>query len=237
MSTINLLPEDFTKRSSQRRANILCAVLFGITMIAVVAAELNSEQVIARTQAVRDQVDANYAEAARQLQQMQELEARRQNMLNKAEAASALLERVPRSHVLGMITNCLPQQACLTRFDLDAKRAVGAAAVRPTAGQSKFESLTSRISRGSPSQVSINVVGTAATDVEVAKFIANLARNPMIASVDLVYSQEKVQDKAHLREFQIRMELKPQADALNSVPVVMQLAQQTPSRAVAGVKE
>ena len=34
--------------------------------------------------------------------------------------------------------------------------------------------------------------GMASTDVEVARLMTNLARNPLSATVDLVYSQEKM---------------------------------------------
>jgi Tfp pilus assembly protein PilN len=221
MSTINLLPEDYVRRSARRRANVMCLVLFAISMAAVVTAALVSERSSRHTRQVRDQVDDAYTYAARQIQQMQQLEARKQSMLAKAEAISSLLERVPRSHLLGVIANAMPENTSLTRLDLDTKRLV-VAAPAPAAGKSeasKFDALSAaRSAKALPSVVTLELTGLAGTDVEVARLIANLARNPLIAAVDLIYSQEKIIDKQPVREFQVHLELRTGADALADMP-------------------
>ena len=63
----------------------------------------------------------------------------------------------------------------------------------------------------------MTVQGLAGTDSQVAKFIANLARNPLIGSVDLSFSQEKLIDKALVREFKLNLKLKDNVDAVNLV--------------------
>jgi len=217
MTTINLLPNDYVRRSASRRANVLCLALFAVTMAAVVTAALVSERSSRHTRTVRDEVDASYAVAAKQIQQMQELEARKQNMLDRAEAISSLQERVPRSHLLGVIANCLPEHVALSRVDLDTKKTVVAPPKDKSAGggASKFDAVSAaRTDKEVTYTVVMDVTGLASTDVQVARFIAALAKNPLIASVDLVFSQEKVVDKTTLREFQLHLELEKAADAI-----------------------
>ena len=220
MSTINLLPEDYIRRGARHRANILCLGLFAVTMVAVVTAALVSEQGTRRTQEVRDQVDASYAHAAMLIRQMQNLDVRKQNMLSKAKSISCLLEKVPRSHLLGVVTNALPDRASLVKVELDSKRVIAAAPTpKNNEAASKFDSRTqAKQSQALPPVVVLDITGMAGTDVDVARFIANLARNPLVATVDLLYSQEKLIDKQPVREFQIHLELKSDADAINDPP-------------------
>ena len=57
---------------------------------------------------------------------------------------------------------------------------------------SKFDAVAAqRSGKAPPLVVDLVVTGQAATDVDVARFIANLARNPLLANVDLVYSEER----------------------------------------------
>jgi hypothetical protein len=51
--------------------------------------------------------------------------------------------------------------------------------------------------------------------VEVARFITNLVRCPLMKSVDLVYSQQKNVSNSPVREFQVKMELKPNVDVID----------------------
>ena len=61
-------------------------------------------------------------------------------------------------------------------------------------------------------EVRLVVTGLAATDVEVAKFIAQMAKCPLMESVDLVYSEEKKISGSMVRTFQVEMQLKGDAD-------------------------
>ncbi|HOF19359.1 MAG TPA: PilN domain-containing protein [Phycisphaerae bacterium] len=212
MSTINLLPEDYIARRYRRRANWICSILFAIVMTGVVAAILVSGRSYRHTLEVRERVTADYAEAAKLIQQMQQLDAKKRLLLRKAMLSASLMERVPRSYLLGIITNALPENASLVSFDLDIKRIVQLAA--PAAGKKGAKGAPAAAKASDPI-VTMTVVGLASTDVEVARLIATLARNPLLNSVDLVYSQEKTIDQTAVREFRIVLELKPNVDVLD----------------------
>lgn len=235
MSTINLLPDDYLRRIVRRRMNFVFTILFGVTLAAVVSAALASEQSTRHTREVRQTVEAAYGQAAQQLRQLQQLEGRKQKMIARAESISALLEKVPRSHLLAVIANCLPENASLVRMDLDTRRVIAPAAPPSEAKASKFDAMSGKAApRVLPPVVAVELVGLAGTDVEVARFIARLARNPLIATVDLAFSQEKIVPvieqgktvaKTPVREFQIHLELKPDADAIQDMADPLSVAE------------
>jgi len=234
MSTINLLPEDYIRRRGERRANVLCLALFGVVMLGVGAAWVISTRSWRRTLTVKEQVNASYAEAGKMIGQLQELEARRSKLVTKAEQTASLMERVPRSYLLAVITNSLPKDASLEELELELvdDQRVRIAARQAARGKTseKFAAMMARqATQVSPKVVSMKVTGRAATDVGVARFIANLARDPLTRSVDLVFSEEREIDDDVIRHFQVRVELVPGADVL-----VARRLQQRPVRAQAG---
>ena len=118
MSTINLIPDDYLQKRLQKRANYLCVALFSVVMVGVATAALVSDRAYRNTQKVLDRVNANYAEAAKQLEQMRTLEASKRQMMGKAIATGILLERIPRSFLLATLTKALPGNASLLKVEL-----------------------------------------------------------------------------------------------------------------------
>ncbi len=215
MSTVNLLPEEYVNRGSRRRANALCLGLFLVSMAAVGAAAFVSEKSHARTMQVRNSVEASYREATDKIAEMQRLEAKKQAMLAKADAISSLLEKVPRSHLLGMVTNSLPPHAAIVKFDMDTKKLAqrSSKAVGKDANSAKAEALKDA---RTPKVIAVgmDVVGLASSDADVSNFIKILVRNKLVADASLLYTQERVVDGASFREFQVRIDLKQAADAI-----------------------
>ncbi len=192
MSTINLLPDDYLKWRSQHRANVMCTILFALVMVGLLCAEVVSEQSMNRTLKVRNHVNSSYRKAADLLNQMHRLEAKRRQMMRKAELAGALIPPVPKSTLLGVVAQALPKDASMQEFELEIKQVRRISSGSSTAGGTKVVS-SSKKNRFMRRRVSkLVITGLAATDVQVAGFIANMARNPMFESVDLVYSEEKL---------------------------------------------
>lgn len=221
MSTINLLPNDYLANRARRRANGLCLVMFLVVMGGVLGAALVSEQSSRRTREVRDRINTSYTEAAKQIAELYQLDHQKKTMLRKAELTGSLVERVPRSTLLGILTNALPKDASLTRVTLGTRRVVSLVKADPAKGAkpvSKFEAAAARQTpQVSSTTVEMEMAGLAGTDVDVARFIAALSRCPLMTSVDLVYSQEKVVQKTTLREFRVKVELKANGDAIDVV--------------------
>jgi len=221
MSIINLLPDDYIKRRAQQRANVLCLTLFLVVMTGVGGAALVSERSFHHTRQVAQRVNEAYAEATKLIDQLKQLEGQRQKMLHKAELTASLLERVPRSTLLAVVTNALPRYASLTRLKLIPRQIVTRVDPKPASASeagTQFEKMQQqRAQTQTVTIVGIEVEGLAGTDVEVGRFIANLVRNPLLTGVDLVYSQEKAIGDYHVREFQVKMELKPNVDVMELI--------------------
>ena len=212
MSTINLLPDDYLKRRWQARANRLCLLLFIVVIIGVLGAAVVSERSVENTLTVRDNVNDQYAEAGRLISQMQELEVRKARMLEKADLTSSLIERVPRSTLLAVVTNALPKGASLKELQLASKRILRATPARVV--QKAAADKVAVVKKVRDVAVEMTATGLAGTDVQVARFIANLARNPLIRTVDLVYSKEISREKIKVREFQVTIALRNGMDAI-----------------------
>lgn len=222
MSIINLLPEDYIQGRLRWRANVLCLVLFATVITAVVGTAMFSRHSARHTEEVDQRVQKDYEDAAKLIQQMHQLENEKQRLHQKALSAIPLMERVPRSSLLAVVTNSLPKHASLIRFDMETQKKEsesqsGSAGAKKA---TKFAKVSSdRLTSSSQAAVTVKITGLASTDVEVARFIANMARNPLMKSVDLVYSQEKLLDKNDplVREFQVKAELQQDVDAINIV--------------------
>lgn len=218
MSTINLLPEDYLDRRAQQRANVICLILFSIVMAGVVGAALVSEEQARQVRQVREEVNEQYREAGQMIAQMQELEGKKKKVIEKAEMAASLIERVPRSYLLACLTNALPSEASLTGVKLateqprvtrkvvTSKAKFRARAVRADAEAEPEEP------KPEPLKVKLEITGLAEDGVQVAQFIERMNRNPLMASVELDFiEEEQVGDEA-LQRFQVTMDLKLNAE-------------------------
>lgn len=216
MSTINLLPEDYLQRRRQHRGNMICTVLFGVVIVSICAAALVREQSTRRTREVCDRMSAAYADAAKLIDEVHQLEKQRANMLDKAKRSAALMERMPRSYLLAMLTNALPEGASLksVRMVIQVVGEGEGDKPKPKAAAVK----ASATSKAPQLAMALSITGKATTDVQVARFIARLAAHPLTDVVDLSYSKESkdLQDKG-MREFQLSVILKPDADVLDAI--------------------
>ena len=212
MSLINLLPSAYIQRRAQRRANLLCVCLFGVVMTGVMGADLVTERSQRHTAAVRESVNRAYADAGRTIQQMQELEVTKQKMQSKANMTAALLERVPRSYLLATIAKALPGGSSILKLEMTCKRQRTLVISSGQPGRGGAPTTPTARKEVTPPDVLITLTGLAATDVEVARLITTMARCPIMDTVDLVYSQEKKVNEYIVREFQVVMKLKADAD-------------------------
>jgi Tfp pilus assembly protein PilN len=232
MNTINLLPQEYVQERGQRRTNGLIAILFGIVSVSIGGAAVISERHLRHTREVCQRINTAYADAAKLIDEVHQLEAQKHRMLQKARMSAALMERLPRSYVLAMLTNALPTGAAVTSIGLDVKPVQLARQAKPplptkhgliAAGAQKQRSAIAP-----DLEVTLRVQGKASTDVQVAQYIAALAKHPLTDMVDLSYSKEAhgavavrgkdgkdKQERA--REFVLTVRLKVNADALDAM--------------------
>ena len=216
MSTINLLPDDYLQRRRQHRGNMICTVLFGVVIVSICAAAVVREQSTRRTREVCDRMSAAYADAAKLIDEVHHLEKQKANMLDKAKRSASLMERMPRSYLLAMLTNALPQGASLKSVRMVIQVVGEGEGDKP---KTKAAAIKAPAAQKAPQLVmALSITGKATTDVQVARFIARLAAHPLTDVVDLSYSKESkdLQDKG-TREFQLSVILKPDTDVLDAI--------------------
>jgi Tfp pilus assembly protein PilN len=225
MSTINLLPNDYARARHRRRATVLCLILFVLVISGVLGAHAVSNASLRHAREVLERVNADYAEAAKMITQLRQLEVQENQLRRRAELTASLIERVPRSTLLAIVTQALPPNASLQKLDLQVKHIVGGSGKPST----RFDAARSRIDNPSMgSSVVLEITGMADTDTFVARFMYNLNMNPLFATPQLNYTQEKTIKKWKVREFRIVAPVKPGVDALDFIQA------RAPRRASAG---
>lgn len=208
---LSFLPEDYLERKTQRRTNIICAVLAGIVMAAIGSAFSLTERMNQQAELRHAAVEQEYADAARRIQQVEQIERKQEQMARRAELASSLLEKIPRSNILAEITNCVPPDASLVEFDLASQR-------KTSTAQQTAQNAPPKPGADPPPpepiayDVILRVSGIASNDVEVAEFIRRLSHSPLFKDVNLVISDQASLSDQNIRHFQIEMTLDGDAD-------------------------
>jgi Tfp pilus assembly protein PilN len=220
----SFLPEEFVVETRERRTGLLAAILLPVMIVAVFAAFLVTNRQWSEVRTAQSAVDKETERVAREIAEMKSLEKIRAQMNAKADLARGLLEPVPRSVLLAVLTNSMPRTVSLTSFELrteeiksvkpdpkaDAKaRASKSAAskARPAAGGAA-EAAPEPVRR----RTHIVLVGLAPSLLEVGRWMTALERVPVFAAVRLELMEEKAIDGQKLSEFRIAIRIEPDAD-------------------------
>jgi Tfp pilus assembly protein PilN len=231
---LSFLPEDYLERKAQRRTNAICATLFLIVMVCIGSAFTFTERSMRAVEAEHAELEKQYTEAAKRIQQVNQMQEKQRTMAIQAELTSSLLEKVPRSNLLAEITNKLPRGVSLLDLSLESKRRQPPREATPKSAFEQKRSATSGTRKaagaaggkdGSASaggaappeprvyDVSVKITGIAYTDVQVGEFITQLNTSQLFKDVNLVISDEfRTPDQEALRKFQIEMMINPAAD-------------------------
>src|SRR6267142_5537625 len=118
MNTTSFLPEDYLAKKAEYRTNLISLVLFAVVMFAVVVAFFFTNRKAQQIKEYQATVNAEYQQAGLKIQELTQLEQQKAEMLNKAELAGALVERVPRSILLAELINRMPERLALLDFEL-----------------------------------------------------------------------------------------------------------------------
>jgi Tfp pilus assembly protein PilO len=225
---MSFLPEDYLEGRIAQRTNIICLTLFVIVMGGVVAAWFVTDRQRSDVKRLQAQVNQQFEDAARKLEQVEKLQQQKAQMLRKADITSALVEKLPRSRVLAELTNTMPASLSLLEFELDTKvvsarpRALTAmqdarrrAAVKQAAEQEEPEVVVPE------TEVNLSLVGVAPSDVDVAKYIASLTSHVMFEDVTLKFSEQTKIEGAQLRKFALAMQVTQNAAASEVEPTLI----------------
>ena len=114
----SFLPEEFVVETRERRTGLLAAILLPVMIVAVFAAFLVTNRQWSEVRTAQSAVDKETERVAREIAEMKSLEKIRAQMNAKADLARGLLEPVPRSVLLAVLTNSMPRTVSLTSFEL-----------------------------------------------------------------------------------------------------------------------
>ena len=231
MDKVSFLPEDYQKRRLQRRTNTTSIALFTVVMGAIVMAFAATDRQRSEVRAELAEVDQQFQEAAKRLEQLDELQDRKKLIVRKANVTAALVEQVPRSLILAELVNHMPAEISLLdlnlkttvvkkrrvrRSVLDKAKDKKKARKKKAAGESGQE-----LPKIQPADVSLHLIGIADTDVHVAAYMHSLGNSPMFQELNLAYSQEMIVDKARMRKFRIDMKLNQQVNPHQIKPLLV----------------
>jgi Tfp pilus assembly protein PilN len=225
----SFLPEDYMRRKRDSRGLIVNVALFAL-MIGVVGSAFvvtNRQWSLVKTEHAQAQSD--YDNEAAKIEQLKEMEDKRQFLLRRAEVTTALIERVPRSILVAELVNRMPEGTTLTDVVMESSRAAVQAAVRVDASSTKSIADVAKeaakkqgITAAPPVyDFRLTISGLAANDTAVADFQTALKGCPLLDKVDLVSTVEHIDGDRAMRKFRIEASIKPTADSASIKPLAM----------------
>ena len=224
----SFLPEDYVKSKGERRANLLSLTLFGVMMLAVVAAFFATNR---RWMGVRNEqqsINAMYVREAEKIEELKDLEMQRAEMVTKAEVTAALVERVPRSVLFAELVSRMPKDVTLTEFELNSqevkasRKSSRSGGVRTlTGGSSKSKSKKGNNKKQDEENAiyipqftqTLRIVGVGLSNDNIADYIENLRQCDLLDTVELKYIKESKIDSVLLRNFELSAMIRKDADA------------------------
>jgi Tfp pilus assembly protein PilN len=240
----SFLPEDYVAQAAERRTNLVSLVLFGVVMTAVFGAFLVTNQQWTQVRREQTRIHGETQQAAGDIRKMRELDEKREQMVEKADLAMTLIEPVPRSVLLAMLVNAMPDRLSLLDFDLKSqeirvpKRTAAkepekkpAASAPKVANRAKTKTEADAAAKAQKEEpkaeptrylIAISMTGVAPTDLDVSRYMNALSAIPVFKGVQLVTTEEKEVDGMIVRQFRISMRIEPDADLRslrNSIPL------------------
>ncbi len=210
MSNVDFVPDDYIQRKESNRANFLCLFLFGLIMAGIGATfsviKVRQNKVAQQLRAV----EAKMKSAQSQIQQLEELQKKKDEMMQTAAVTSSLMENVPRTILLAELTNTLPGNVSLLELKMKSEEP---RQTRSFAKTNQYANAKQAAQNASAAQVpkekllvtKIEIHGIAPSDIEVASYIAQLTNSMLLKEVALVESREhrSREDDEEFREFKL----------------------------------
>lgn len=234
----SFLPEDYLERRVERRTNLIALTLFAVVMAGVVGAFLVTHRQWNDVRRYQEAINVRYSQAAKEIEQLKTLEKQKNELLEKAEVTTALIERVPRSILLADIINRMPGDVTMLEFELKSKRgtkvvsraaANAAAATKPAPGKGNVAARTAPNAKSAPAvrpealapsfETQLTMIGVTGTHENVARFGAALQQSGLLDGVELIFSEKTLIQNQEMNRFRFEATLRRDADARKVEPM------------------
>ena len=116
MNEPSLIPQDYVNERKEIRRTSFGVVLFVIVMAGVVAASLVTNRQWDSVRMRQQEVASQFSEVGEKIDRMEELKIARDDLIQRAELASALVSRVPRSILLDGLVERMPVRLSWTKL-------------------------------------------------------------------------------------------------------------------------
>jgi Tfp pilus assembly protein PilN len=232
-SDASFLPEDYLERRAESRTNLISIALFVVVTLGVIGAFFVTSRQWNDVKSYQQAVNVRYTQAAKDIDQLKQLEKQKGDLLEKAEVTTALIERVPRSILLAELVNRMPSKMTLlsievasTRLDKPVKQ-YGAPPPEPKDGGKSLSGKAATDKKKNEKPVvtaprfdhKIILIGVARTHNEVARYVSNLQECTLLTSIDLNFSEQTKIESQTMNRFRIEALLRPEADARKITPM------------------
>ncbi|MDX2115423.1 MAG: PilN domain-containing protein [Planctomycetota bacterium] len=227
----SFLPEDYLERRADRRTNLLALTLFCVVSAGVVGAFLVTNRQWRDVKRYQEAINVRYAQAAKDIEQLKQLEKQKEELLQKAELTTALIERVPRTILLADLVNRMPLDVTLLELELKSTKVVETPPA-PDPRAAKKDEKKGKASRAAPAekqaadapvappryQTKVVMVGVTRTHNSVARYVASLQQSGLLAGVELKFSEKTIIEENEMNRFRIEAEIRPDTDARRVEP-------------------
>lgn len=233
------LPEDYVQRKAEGRANIIGLTLFCAVMGTVVAAFFVTNRNWKSVHEEREAIAVQYTAAEPEIELLIKLEEQKEQMLQKAEIVTALIEPVPRSILMAELVTRMPDEMTLLTVELKGRRVADAAPTREDDKQKRRTSVRGRkagslggTKTGASAdetenksilppryEYTLTLTGVTPKNEEIADYMDGLKLSPLLRRVDLTHVDSQKMKDFELRKFEITAEIDPRADARGIEPL------------------
>ncbi|MEE2681817.1 MAG: hypothetical protein VX641_05535 [Planctomycetota bacterium] len=229
MNEPSLIPQDYVNERKEIRRTSFGVVLFVIVMAGVIAAFLVTNRQWDTVRMRQQEVAYQFSEVGEKIGRMEELKIARDDLIQRAELASALVSRVPRSLLLDGLVARMPVRLSWTRLSMqsnevkrpaqrkDAKtdrlkpRGPSAAPVRNRVRKNAASGDAEQRPVPKQYRTTITLVGLAPDEVDVSSYVASLQGFDLLKSVMPDSTEIVSVDDIEMRKFTITMELDQEA--------------------------
>jgi Tfp pilus assembly protein PilN len=214
--SMNFLPEDYVEKRQAARTAVICIGLLVIVVTGIVGAWMFVKW---QAQPIFDhaaQVEAEFEDMSKKISEAQEMNAEKAKMLAKAELTTTLMERVRRSALLEELTRLQPKGVNMVSLELKSRELPQPELSDVEKAKRQQDGLPPEPEKPPEFDFTLDLIGTAPTDAQVAAYISALGKSKLLADVNLLFSEEfkrgEGDAKEIVRKFHVEMRINPEAD-------------------------
>lgn len=233
------LPEDYVQRKAEGRANIIGLTLFCAVMGTVVAAFFVTNRNWKSVHDEREAIAVQYTAAEPEIELLIKLEEQKEQMLQKAEIVTALIEPVPRSILMAELVTRMPEEMTLLTVELKGRRVAEATTTKADDKNKRRTSVRGRqagslggTKTGASAddaetksilppryEYTLTLIGVTTKNEDISDYMDGLKLSPLLRRVDLKEVDSQKMNDRQLRKFEIVAEIDPRADARGIEPL------------------